>query len=804
MSDTHTDDAKGEFLGRCSEPERVFFRTVLEPTIGAAAYNYIQPQYSFEQPDGRVRRIDFALVTPAKKYAIELDGFTYHAEGIVTPAKHSDDLARQNELVVAGWVPLRFSWHQVQSAPDYCCDQLRRAVISDPHLHPSLLAGALAPHPIQTEALQRLALTRLEGRKRALVVLPTGLGKTFLAAFDAKEVGGRVLFIVHNNTILQQARDAFQRVWPDATVGLYNGQEQTPEADLVFANIATLRSKARREVFAPDAFAYMVVDEFHHGAADSYRSVMAYFRPRFLLGLTGTPDRTDQQSVLALLDNNCVYSLSSAQAIQRGFLVPFKFFGLRDNIDYSNIRHNGYRYDISDLDKALLIPARDKAIVSEYSKYCAGKKAIGFCNSIKHAERAAEAFRELGHNAVAIHSGLRPEQFRQRANGFRAGDYTLALVRDVFNEGVDFPDVEALLFMRPTESRIVFLQQLGRGLRLSPQKSHVIVLDFIGNYVNADKVGDYLSDAGGVAFKDSIRGARPVLNYDNGCEVTFTRSAVDVVATIGRSAARDDQLMGALSRLYEAYGRCPSFAEVCSAGRYAVDQYIRRYGTWDAAVDRFEKLIGDVGDVDVSALRMPVLLRNASSEEDADTISLNAELVIGSLLDSLAAGKRAWMAFVALSKVPPTPKRVITALHTFCESAQTAREWLNETLPILLLNFVVDETPSTAVRSSDAIAVSDAVTNRLQLITRSREAYTMPRSFAEQESRLDSLSVLMAAVQTNCELTDLVPSLREWVVLLRRFSDAATVSDRLLATAEEEHFGSSASDRLGRRPWESS
>ena len=796
-----SDDARASFLDSCSEPERVFFRTVLEPTVGMSAYKYIQPQHPFVQPDGRIRRIDFALVTPSRKYAIELDGFSYHAEGIVSPVKHSDDLARQNELVVAGWVPLRFSWHQVQSAPDRCRDQLRRAVISDPDLHPSHAEGTLAPHPIQVEALERLSASRLAGRKRALVVLPTGIGKTFLAAFDAKRVGGRVLFIVHNNTILQQARDAFQRVWPDATSGLYNSEEQNQHADLVFANIATLRSKTKRDVFAPDAFSYIVIDEFHHGAADSYRSTLAFFQPQFLLGLTATPDRTDGQSILALLENNCVYSLSSAQAMRRGFLVPFKYHGLRDDIDYSRIRHNGFRYDISDLDKVLLIPARDEAIISEYERYAGGKKAIGFCNSIKHAERAAEAFRKRGHNAVAIHSGVRDEEFRQRVNGFQNGHYTLAFVRDVFNEGVDFPDVESLMFMRPTESRIVFLQQLGRGLRLSPQKTHVVVLDFIGNYVNADKIGSYLSDAGGIQIGEWTRASsRPVLNYNSGCEVTFTQEVVDIIATLGRPAARDSELMGELSRLYQHYKRCPSFAEVCSSGRFAVEQYVRRYGSWDTAVERFRGLLGDV---DVSALRMPGILKNASPEEYGDVIALNAQLVISSLMEALVAAKDAWEVFVALSRSFPVPRRVIRASWKFCESAKRAIEMLSDCLPVLLLNFVVEERVQIKQEPAEtSVTLSEAVSKRLRTISRSTDAYTMPRSFSEQGPRIESLMRCMEGVRKSAELTDLVPSLRDWVVLLKRFTDAATVTEKMLIRAEEDRVGLSSRDWLGPRPWD--
>jgi superfamily II DNA or RNA helicase len=776
--------ARDRLLAKCSPPERHFYREVVEATLGESAVLYITPQHNVVEDSGKTRRIDFALVTIHSKFAIELDGFTYHAEGVVSPSKHSDDLARQNELVLNGWTPLRFSWQQVQTSPEACRDQLRRAVRADPLLHPSLSSPTVTPHAIQRDALKRLEAARERGCTRGLVVLPTGLGKTYLSAFDAARVGGRVLFIVHNNTILEQTRSAFLRVFPSATLGLFNSYEKKPDAEIVLANVATLRNERNRTTFAADAFSYVIIDEFHHGAADSYRAIAQYFRPQFFLGLTATPNRTDGRSILSLLHNNLIFSLTQREAIDRGFLVPFKYYGLRDNIDYSRVRHNGYKYDARDLDKLLIIERRDSAIVDRYQELAAGKKGIGFCVSINHAERAAAHFDSHGIPATFVHHELSAGERARRVAAFVAGQYQIVFVRDIFNEGVDFPDVEALLFMRPTESRIVFIQQLGRGLRLSARKSHVIVLDFIGNYKNAHRVCDYLSDAGASDIDLGTLRTKPVFYYDHGCEVLFDPEVVDVIASLAVGTPRDLELMGELSRLYQSYLRCPTFVEVCRAGKYSVGQYIAEYGTWEAAVARFA-VLHEV--VDVGPLGLPTVLQGMAVDEYVDAIELNAQAFYDGVRNAVSSARAAFDAFRQFSHSFPTVARSRSALERFVQACDDAASMSLEVYTVL--HFRTASAPPTPAAPDDGceyVSIGEAVAKRLSSVLRATDAFTMPRAFARQEAGVKRLELIVKQMGVVAE-ADLLQMLRvEFESLSRRLEDARHVARRALVAYDED------------------
>jgi len=202
-----------------------------------------------------------------------------------------------------------------------------------------------------------------------------------------------------------------------------------------------------------------------------------------MLGMTATPDRTDRKDIFELFDYNKIYEVPLAEAIERGFLVPYTYYGLTDNVDYSRIRFENQRYRVDDLERLLIIPERNEAILREYLDKGEGDKAIGFCVSINHAERMAEYFNQHGVTAAAIHSQSPTRD--EDLTAFRENKTQVAFTVDLFNEGMDFPNVRVLLFLRPTESKTVFVQQLGRGLRLYAGKDRVRVLDFIGNYKRA-------------------------------------------------------------------------------------------------------------------------------------------------------------------------------------------------------------------------------------------------------------------------------------------------------------------------------
>ena len=381
------------------DSERLFLNDFLYPLLGKKSLKYVIPQYPFIDSEGKLRRIDFAVVKDNKKVALEVNGETYHGEGIIPNETFDDNLQRQNEILNSGWVLQRYSYNQLQ-------DPVWRSRVKD-SLHkiaqrnlPELISeDAIKPNPLQKMALDALDFWRTKGWKKGVVVLPTGTGKTFLAVFDARKFEGRALYVVHRLDILSQSKDAFETIWPTATIGLLTGvtRENIDNCRVLFASKDSLRSQDVLSIFSPDEFDYIIVDEVHHGQAPSYQSLIKYFQPRqFMLGLTATPDRTDRKDIFELFDYNKVFEYSLSDAIENGYLVPYVYYGLKDNIDYSKIRYNGQKYNVEDLERSLIIEERNNQILKEYLEKGAGDKGIGFCCSIAHAERMAQFFNEKG------------------------------------------------------------------------------------------------------------------------------------------------------------------------------------------------------------------------------------------------------------------------------------------------------------------------------------------------------------------------------------------------------------------------
>ncbi|MCU0732998.1 MAG: DEAD/DEAH box helicase family protein, partial [Hyphomonas sp.] len=336
------------------------------------------------------------------------------------------------------------------------------------------------PHEVQTEALLALRATRAKGYGAGLVVLATGLGKTFLAAFDSV-ASRRVLFVAHREEILTQAMAAFRSVRPRARLGRYSGEEKDTEADIVFASVQTLARLAHLDRFDAHTFDYIVVDEFHHAAAATYRRIIDHFSPRFLLGLTATPDRSDGGDLLGLCEENLVYECDLWSGIDRGLLAPFHYFGVPDPVEYAQIPWRSGRFDEAALTEAVATQARAANALDQLALR-GGKKTIGFCVSRRHADFMAEFAQARGLRAVAVHSG---ESSAPRASALTAledGDIDIVFAVDMFNEGVDVPSIDTVLMLRPTESSVIWLQQLGRGLRRSADKTHLSVIDYIGNH----------------------------------------------------------------------------------------------------------------------------------------------------------------------------------------------------------------------------------------------------------------------------------------------------------------------------------
>ncbi|MGI6606692.1 MAG: DEAD/DEAH box helicase family protein [Peptococcia bacterium] len=261
------------------------------------------------------------------------------------------------------------------------------------------------PMGAQIEALYELKKSRLEGWEKGLIVAATGVGKTYLAAFDSREFP-RVLFIAHREEILFQAERTFQCVRPEKSTGFFSGERKNQNCEILFATVQTIGKEEylHSGFFQRDEFDYLVIDEFHHAVADGYKKVLAYFRPKFLLGLTATPERLDNQDVFALCDYNVVYEVRLKEAINKGWLVPFRYYGIFDETDYGSIEYRQGKYDEKQLEEALKLHKRADLILQNYLKY-KSERALGFCASRGHALFMAEYFVRHGIKACAVISG---------------------------------------------------------------------------------------------------------------------------------------------------------------------------------------------------------------------------------------------------------------------------------------------------------------------------------------------------------------------------------------------------------------
>jgi superfamily II DNA or RNA helicase/diadenosine tetraphosphate (Ap4A) HIT family hydrolase len=437
------------------------------------------------------------------------------------------------------------------------------------------------PHAVQQEALQALARTREDGNTAGLVVLATGLGKTWLSAFDTVAAKAeRVLFVAHREEILDQALQTFRRIRPEASLGKYTGTERFPEAQVLFASIQTLGRQAHLDRFPREAFDYIVVDEFHHAAAATYRRLIDHFCPGFLLGLTATPDRTDGGDLLGLCGENLVFSTDLIDGINLGLLCPFRYFGVPDDVDYENIPWRNARFDEEALTRAVATERRAQNAYEQFTKR-RGTRALGFCVSQRHADFMATWFVEHGLRAVAVHSGPSSAPRTHSLERLEAGHLDIIFAVDIFNEGVDLPAVDTILMLRPTESRIVWLQQFGRGLRYRAGKT-LTVIDYIGNHRSFLLKPRTLL---GLGTEDGLlRVALAALRegtYElpQGCSVTYELEAQDIIEQLLRPSRPEEALEAYYRAFEESTGARPTASEAYHDG--LEPRAARRgYGSW--------------------------------------------------------------------------------------------------------------------------------------------------------------------------------------------------------------------------------
>lgn len=441
-------------------------------------------------------------------------------------------------------------------------ERLARALKAEKYYdanNPELYTMDIAPYSYQQEILDRLEAERtVRGYTRNLVIAATGTGKTVISALDfkrfRKQNSGkpcRLLFVAHREEILKQSLYTFRAVLKDANFGeLFVGSYKPESVDNLFLSIQTFNSQGFTDKTTPDFYDYIVVDEFHHAAAPSYKKLLEYYQPKILLGLTATPERMDGKSILPYFNNRIAAEIRLPEAIDRKLLCPFQYFGVTDNIDLDTLRWSAGGYDKTELSNLYTLSGvaanrRADLVVSSLLKYVTDiddVKGLGFCVSIEHAQFMCSYFNDHGIPAMYL-IGSSPDEERQTAKQrLVTGDVRFIFVVDIYNEGVDIPEVNTVLFLRPTESLTIFLQQLGRGLRLAEDKECLTVLDFIGQanrkYNFEDKFAALLSNTNRSVTRELKDG---FVSVPKGCYIQLEKKAAKYIldnirASYGNSA----------------------------------------------------------------------------------------------------------------------------------------------------------------------------------------------------------------------------------------------------------------------------
>ena len=442
------------------------------------------------------------------------------------------------------------------------CERLSKALKAEKFFdtnNPEMYTMDIMPYSYQQEILDKLEAEReVRGYTRNLVVAATGTGKTVISALDYKRFRKknpdkpcRLLFVAHREEILRQSMYTFRAVLKDANFGeLFVGNYKPESIDYLFLSVQTFNSQDFTEKTTPDFYDYIVVDEFHHAAAPTYQKLLSYYQPQILLGLTATPERMDGKSILPYFNHRIAAEIRLPEAINRKLLCPFQYFGVTDTVDLDQLKWASGGYDKTELSNLYTISGsiaqrRADHVVSSLLKYVTDiddVKGLGFCVTVAHAEFMSGYFNEHGISSMFL-TGKSPDEERKLAKDkLVKGEVRFIFVVDIYNEGVDIPEVNTVLFLRPTESLTIFLQQLGRGLRLAEDKECLTVLDFIGQanrkYNFEDKFAALLSNTSRSVTREIKDG---FTSLPKGCYVQLEKKAAKYIldnirASYGNSA----------------------------------------------------------------------------------------------------------------------------------------------------------------------------------------------------------------------------------------------------------------------------
>lgn len=468
--------------GNSSAEER--FIELFCDVFGPERGQYVYMQCPFVDIYGGHRTIDYALHSNEGRIAIEVDGNQWHQPGIVSEDKYHDDLLKQNSLVYEGWKVYRWTSRQIEKTPERIKDELVTFLGTSPMFRyiedtlPPQQGKAFELREHQEEALAQLEAMRSAHETIALLYHATGTGKTVTAVSDAKRLGKRTLFLAHTKELVYQAYNCFRNLWPKVSVGRYVEGYREADAYVVCGSIQSVATNIG--MFAPDDFGYLVIDECHHGTAETYRKIMSYFNPSFTLGLTATPERTDGEDLLDVF-KNVAHKLDLKTAVELDTLVPVRCIRIATNIDLRDVRINGFQYNALDLEGKIQIPGRNQLIVDTYCEYVKSRPTVVFCMSVRHAQEMADLFQAKDIDARSISGSTKPAERKRILEQYESGKIPVLCACDLLNEGWDSPHTQVLFMARPTMSKTIYMQQLGRGMRKSEGKDHLMVFDFVDN-----------------------------------------------------------------------------------------------------------------------------------------------------------------------------------------------------------------------------------------------------------------------------------------------------------------------------------
>lgn len=416
------------------------------------------------------------------------DGLEWNLK--ITTKEVSHIIDKFKKTFEAYWQNSEFELYDINNHSEKLVDALKQGKFAKEYTF-STSYFDIKPFHYQSEILEKLEVERtVHNRYRNLLVAATGTGKTVISAFDYKNFrnnnkSSKLLFVAHRKEILQQAKATFQGVLKDNNFGdLWVDGIEPSSNEYLFVSVQTLNNRLKDLKLSPDYFDFVILDEAHHGAASSYRPFLNYFQPKILLGLTATPERNDNENILEDFCNRIAAEVRLPEALNKKLLCPFQYFGITDSVDLSRVKWEKGKYVLSELTSIYTKNnVRVGEIINNLNKYTHDindVRAIGFCVTIEHAIFMAEKFSMAGLKATCLTSKNSSERDIIREK-FRKKEFNYLFVVDIFNEGVDIPEIDTVLFLRPTESLTVFLQQLGRGLRLAGGKDCLTVLDFVGN-----------------------------------------------------------------------------------------------------------------------------------------------------------------------------------------------------------------------------------------------------------------------------------------------------------------------------------